>query len=116
MASNTRGADRISILGELKGEIMVFEPLSVKEIGPTGATIETQYPLHLNSLHDLRLTLSATPVVVKARVVHSHISQVDQDTVAYLSGVEFVELPQHVAVALEKFLDGVRMDRSGQGA
>ena len=113
MAANNRGKDRVPILGELKGEVMVFEPLVVKEIGPTGATIETRFPLHLDWLHELRLTLGPKSVVVKARVVHSHISEVDQDNVSYRSGVEFVELPPHVAVALEEFLEALRTGRGG---
>lgn len=113
MPSNSRGADRVPILGELKGEVMVFEPLVVKEIGPSGATIETRFPLHLDWLHELRLTLGTTPVVVKARVVHSHISEVDQDTLLYRSGVEFVETPHHVLVALEKYVEAIRAERSG---
>ena len=113
MAPNNRGKDRVSILGELKGEVMVFEPLVVKEIGSTGATIETQFPLHLDWLHELRLTLGSKSVVVKARVVHSHISEVDQDNVSYRSGVEFVELPHHVAAALEEFLEALRAGRGG---
>jgi hypothetical protein len=114
MPANSRGADRVPILGELKGEVMVFEPLVVKEIGPSGATIETRFPLHLDWLHELRLTLGTTPVVVKARVVHSHITEVDQDTLLYRSGVEFVETPHHVHVALEKFVEAIRAERSGQ--
>ena len=37
--------------------MMVFQPMLIKEIGLGGATVETRFPLHLNSLHDLRLTL-----------------------------------------------------------
>jgi len=90
MSWNLRSAERLPILGDLRGEIMVFEPLSVKELGAGGATIETRFALQLNSLHDLRLTLGQKSVVVKGRVVHSHISEVDQEEVAYLSGLEFV--------------------------
>ena len=54
---------------------MVFEPLRVKELAADGATIETAFPLPLNSLHDLRLTLGTGAVVVKARVVHSHVGE-----------------------------------------
>jgi hypothetical protein len=110
---NTRQAERLPILGELHGEIMVFEPLTVKELGSRGATIETRFPLHLDSLHDLRLTLGATSVVVKGRVVHSHISEMDQDVVAYLSGLEFVALPDYAASAINAFLEETKAERSG---
>ena len=69
--SDKRDTERVLILGDLKGEIMVFEPLLIKEISRGGASVETRFPLHLNSLHDLRLTLGAKSVVLKGRVAHS---------------------------------------------
>jgi hypothetical protein len=104
----TRHEERVPIFGELRGEIMVLEPLQVKELGVGGATIETSFPLPLNSLHDLRLTLGANAVVVKARVVHSHVGEVDGDTVRYRSGVEFVEPPAHVGAAVASYLETLR--------
>ena len=104
----TRHAERVPIRGELHGEIMVLEPLLVKELGPRGATIETRFPLALNSLHDLRLTLGENAVVVKARVVHSHVGEMAEDAVRYRSGVEFVEPPAYVGAAITEFLDGLK--------
>ena len=72
---------------------MVFQPMLIREISRAGATVETRFPLHLNSLHDLRLTLGDKSVIVKGRVVHSRISDVDQDIVTYRTGLEFVERP-----------------------
>ena len=113
MSAEKRDTERVSILGELQGEIMVFEPMLVKEVSRGGATLETRFPLHLNSLHDLRLTLGARSVIVKGRVVHSRISDVDQDIVTYRSGVEFVEMSDRVTAAIAEFLDTVRAGRSG---
>src|SRR4051812_23507323 len=76
-----RESDRVAMLGDLQGEIMMFEPMRVTEISLEGATVETRAPLHLNSLHGMRLTLGERSVVVKGRVVHSRISDVDQDLV-----------------------------------
>jgi len=103
-----RHGERVPILGELRGEIMVFEPLQVKELGTGGATIETRFPLPPNSLHDLRLTLGANAVVVKARVVHSHVGEVDGEAVRYRSGVEFVEPPAYVGAAITTYLEALR--------
>jgi hypothetical protein len=104
----TRQGERVPILGELHGEIMVLEPLVVKELGPGGASIETRFPLALNSLHDLRLTLGASAVVVKARVVHSHVGEMGEEAVNYRSGVEFVEPPAYVGAAIAEFLDTLK--------
>jgi hypothetical protein len=108
-----RGGERVPILGELQGEIMVFQPMIVREISLGGATVETRTPLHLNSLHDIRLTLGDNSLVVKGRVVHSRISDVDQDIVTYRSGIEFVEPSDRARGVIEAFLDGVKADRSG---
>ena len=101
------------MLGQLSGEIMVFEPMAVTELSITGLAVETRFPLQLNSLHEMRLTLGTRSVVVKARVVHSHVSDVDQELVAYRSGLEFVELPEHVHEALAEFLAAVNAHRAG---
>jgi len=103
-----RHSERVAIRGDLRGEIMVLEPLQVKELGTGGATIETRFPLPLNSLHDLRLTLGDDPVVVKARVVHSHVGEVDGEAVRYRSGVEFVEPPAYVGAAITAYLEALR--------
>jgi hypothetical protein len=103
-----RKSQRVPILGDLRGEIMVFEPLQVKELTPHGASIETSFPLPLNSLHDLRLTLGTGAVVVKARVVHSHVGEMGEDAVRYRSGVEFVEPPAYVGAAITEFLEALK--------
>jgi hypothetical protein len=113
MGVEKRDQERVPILGELQGEIMVFEPMLVKEVSRGGATVETRFPLHLNSLHDLRLTLGTRSLIVKGRVVHSRISDVDQDIVTYRSGVEFVEVSDRVTAAIAEFLDTVKVNRSG---
>ena len=101
------------MLGLLKGAIMVFEPMAVTQLSVKGLAVDTRFPLHLNSLHEMRLTLGSTPVVVRARVVHSHISEVDQDVLTYHSGMEFVELPDRVRTAIDEFLSAVKAHRAG---
>ena len=113
MSAEKRDRERVPILGELLGEVMVFEPMLVKEVSIGGATVETRFPLHLNSLHDLRLTLGDRSIVVKGRVVHSRISDVDQDIVTYRTGMEFVEPSERVTAAIAEFLETVKANRSG---
>ena len=105
--------ERVPMLGLLRGEIMVFEPMAVTVLSVNGLAVDTRFPLHLNSLHEMRLTLGSIPVIVRARVVHSHISDVDQDVVTYHSGMEFVELPDRVRTAIEEFLADVKSHRAG---
>ena len=94
-------------------QFIPHEPMVIREVSVTGTTVETRFPLHLNSLHDFRLTLGDRSVVVKGRVVHSQISDVDSDIVTYRSGVEFVEPSERVTKAISEFLDMVKSSRSG---
>src|SRR5882762_2742029 len=111
--SDKRDTERVLILGDLQGEIMVFQPLQIKEISRGGCSVETSFPLHLNSLHDVRLTLGTRSVVLKGRVAHSRISDVDQDIVTYRTGIEFVELSDRVTSVISEFLDALKTNRSG---
>ena len=90
---------------------MVFQPMAIKEISVGGAQVETAFPLHLNSLHDLRLTLGDRSIVVKARVVHCSISDVEQEGVVYRSGVEFIEPSDRVHGVIAGFIDAVLAGR-----
>ena len=114
MSDDKRDTDRVPILGELRGEIMVFEPMAIKEISRGGAQIESPFPLQLNSLHDLRLTLGDRSVVVKGRVVHCRISDVDQDVVMYRSGMEFIEMSDRVEEVILDFLDAIKTGRRAE--
>ena len=105
--SDKRDSDRILILGELRGEVMVFQPVAIKEISRGGALDETAFPLQLDSLHDFRLTLGERSIVVKGRVTHCSISDVEQEGVLYRSGVEFVEPSDRVYTVISEFIDAV---------
>jgi hypothetical protein len=108
---NKRDSERIQILGELHGEVMVFEALAIKEISRGGAQVETVFPLQLDSLHDFRLTLGDRSVVVKGRVAHCSIIDVDQELVTYRSGIEFVEPADRVYAVISEFIDAIRDGR-----
>jgi hypothetical protein len=108
-----RKGERAEILGELRGEVMVFESMTIREIASGGAQVETCIPLQLNSLHSFRLTLGDRSVVAKGRVVHCRIAEVDQDAVVYRAGIEFVELPAPVAAAIADFIQFVKAARTG---
>jgi hypothetical protein len=111
--SEKRRAERVPILGDLQGEIMVFQPMLIRDISRVGVTVETRFPLHLDSLHDLRLMLATRTLVVKGRVTHSRISDVDQEIVTYQSGLEFVGASGRVLDAIREYLSTVKADRTG---
>jgi hypothetical protein len=103
--------ERIQILGELHGEVMVFQPVAIKEISRGGAQVETAFPLQLDSLHEFRLTLGDRSIVVKGRVAHCSISDVDQELVTYRSGIEFVEPSERVFSVIAGFIDAIKDGR-----
>jgi hypothetical protein len=109
--NNHRDAERIQILGDLRGEVMVFQPMAIREISRGGVQVETAFPLHLDSLHDCRLTLGDRSVVVKGRVVHCSISDVNQEVVMYRSGIEFIEPPDRVDDVVADFIEAIRDGR-----
>ncbi len=111
--ADTRDAERLEILGELHGEVMVYQPMAIKEISPLGVQIETAFPLLLDSLHEFRLALGSRSVVVKGRVVHCSISDVANEIVTYRSGVELVEPSDRVNQVITEFVAAIKGGRAG---
>lgn len=108
---NRRAAERLAVLGDLRGEVMVFQPMAVRDLSPVGAQVETVFPLQIESLHDVRLALGDASLVVKARVTHCSIADVDQEFVSYRSGLEFVNCPARVLAVIERFVQAVNDSR-----
>src|SRR3954447_17549294 len=106
-----RDTERLQILGDLRGEVTVFQPMAIKEISRGGAQVETAFPLQLDSLHEFRLTLGDRSIVVKGRVVHCSITDVEQEQVIYRARIEFVEPPERAATAIDEFIDAVNTGR-----
>jgi hypothetical protein len=108
---DSRDMERVEILGELHGEVMIFQPMAIRQISRGGAQVETSFALQVDSLHELRLTLAERSVVVKGRVAHCSITDVDQEVVTYRSGIEFIEPSQHVAAAIASFIEAIQHGR-----
>jgi hypothetical protein len=110
-APDKRDTHRLQILGDLHGEVMVFQPMAIKEISHGGAQIETGFPLHLDSLHEFRLTLGDRSLVVKGRVVHCSITDVEHELILYRAGIQFVEPSERVLAAIGEFIAAVETGR-----
>ena len=109
--NNKRDTQRVQILGELHGEVMLFQPVVIKEISRGGCQVETGFPLQLDSLHEFRLTLGERSVIVKGRVAHCSISDVEQEIVLYRSGIEFTEPSERVFGVINDFINAVQDGR-----
>jgi len=108
-----RQSERTQILGELSGAATTHQAIVVKELSPSGAQIQTTFPLTLNAIHEFRLALGSLPVVVKGRVVHCRIEEVDAEALVYRAGVEFVDMPEWVSTAVTDFLAALKDGRQG---
>jgi hypothetical protein len=104
---NKRDRERVPVPSPLHGEVMVFQPMTILDISLGGAQIETPFPLQLDSLHDFRLSLGDRSVVVKGRIAHCHVGDL-QGGVLYRTGVEFIEPSEHAQAAIAAFVEALR--------
>ena len=106
MSDDKRDAERVLVPPEVRGEVTVYEPMTILDMSVTGAQIETRFALQLDSLHEFRLSLGSRSVVVKGRIVHCKIGELHEGVVLYRTGVEFVEPSEHALAAMRSFVDG----------
>jgi hypothetical protein len=113
---STRKSERLRIYGEMLGEVMVYEPIAIREISRGGALIEVACALQVDSLHMFRLALGELSLVVRGRIVHSRISEVVHEVggVVYTVGIEFIEPSEHVLDALGTFMARVAAERAAE--
>jgi PilZ domain-containing protein len=111
-----REEERFSVLGSLDGEVMVFLPMAITEIARGGVQVETPFAFQIDSIHELRLALGDRPIVVKGRVTHCSIVDVEQEFVRYRSGLEFVDVPPRLDEAIGSFVDAMKGERDRSGS
>jgi hypothetical protein len=107
MTEIKRDKERVPV-ASLRGEVQVFQPMTVLDISHGGAQVETPFRLQLDSLHQFRLSLGAHSVIVKGRIAYCQIGDLKDGIVIYRSGVEFVEPSEHVRQAITEFVDALR--------
>ena len=106
---NKRDNERVPVPAPLHGEVKVYEPMTILDVSAGGAQIETPFALQLDSLHDFRISLGERSIVVKGRIAHCHIGELKGGVVLYRTGVEFVELSDHVQAALDHFVAALKL-------
>ena len=109
-----RAHERHELPGHVPGEVRIYHSVAIRQLSEAGALIEIGVPLRIASLHDFRLALGERSVVVKARVVHSHISTVGSERVTYRTGIEFVDLSELAVTAIAGFIDALDRQRLGR--
>ena len=111
-AGEKRDRERVPLEEDVRGEVMVFQPMTILDISMGGAQIETAFALQLDSLHDFRFSLGHRSVLVKGRIAHCHIGQLTDVTALYRTGVEFVTLSEHARMAIADFVLAAKYARS----
>jgi hypothetical protein len=111
MADEKRDTVRIPVPGRVSGEVTIFQPMTILDISERGVQIETTFKLHLEGLHDFRLSLGSRSVVVKGRIVHCQIGELREGTVLYRTGIEFIQPSPHAQMAIEAFVEAQRAAR-----
>src|SRR6185369_15851338 len=106
--TNTRDSARVAVPGQVTGEVTVYEPMTILDLSDRGAQVETKFPLHLDSLHEFRLSLGTRSVVVKGRIAHCQIGELQEGTVLYRSGIEFIEPSDHAIAAIHAFVEALK--------
>lgn len=103
-----RDDERYPVLGALDGDVMVYLPMAITEIARGGVQVETPFAFQIDSVHELRIALGDRPVIVKGRVTHCSIIDIEQEFVKYRTGLEFVDLPPRLADAIGTFVDAMK--------
>jgi hypothetical protein len=103
-----RQKERLPAGGQLHGEVMVYQPMTISDISLGGAQVETPFPLQLDSLHQFRISLRDLSVVINGRIAHCRVGDLRNDVTVYRSGIEFVELSDHAKKAVAWFVETLR--------
>lgn len=112
LAVEKRHGERMRLDGHLKGEVMVFQPMTILDISSAGLQIQTAFPLQFDSQHAFRMALGYRSVIVTGHVAYCHISELTDTAAVYRSGIRFVELPPAATAAIADFVSAIRSARS----
>ena len=107
-----REVERIPIPGQVRGEVTVFQPMTILNMSEKGMQIEASTALHNDSLHDFRLSLNDRSVIVKGRVVYCQIGELKEGGVLYKCGIEFIQNSTHAQAAITDFVAAHKVDAS----
>jgi PilZ domain len=97
---------RVRLDGRTTGRATVFAEFKVIAISESGASLEMEAPLALQSSCDLTLNLSHVAVDLKGKVVH--VDPPATEGAGYQVGIDFVEVDELDQALLDSFLDRER--------
>jgi len=88
------------------GDIKIDLPhkYKVKKISLAGMLAETEYPLEIDSFHDIELFLNDSVVNIVGRIANSEKLEAEK-TVVYDTGIEFMQMSDRDIKLLENYLE-----------
>jgi PilZ domain len=90
--ADRRGKPRYDVVGELWGTLELVVQLTLRNLSPSGALIESHVPLTPDSVHWLRFDGGGRQIVTQMQVRHVTPSP-GRDGGTYFIGVEFLSPP-----------------------
>jgi hypothetical protein len=101
--ADRRDQVRFEVFGPFWGNFDVGEPVRVLDLSPSGALIEAQQPLAVESVQSVKLMIDGQPTVTEAKVKHVR-SESFGALNRYLVGVEFIAAPSAFLDAVERLV------------
>jgi len=106
-----RDEERYPVQGTLDGNAMVFLPMAITEIAMGGVQVETPFAFQIDSVHELRLAFGNHPIIVKGRVTHCSVVDVERESILYRTGFEFCDLPDRSAEVITSFVEAMKSEQ-----
>ncbi|MFZ3136256.1 MAG: PilZ domain-containing protein [Thermodesulfovibrionales bacterium] len=101
---NRIGSVRFKITKTENIKIDLPHRYKVKKISLTGMLAETEYPLEIDSFHDIELFLNDSVVNIVGRIANSEKLEAEK-TVMYDTGIEFMQMSDRDIKLLENYLE-----------
>jgi hypothetical protein len=104
-----RQTPRLDVLDELHGRLVAVRvPLTVRELGPGGFSIESVVPFPSGSRHQFRFTTTEDDaIIVEAVAVHSRYLAMEGGVRQYVSGFAFCHLEPETADGVYRLLQAL---------
>jgi hypothetical protein len=112
VSGDKRDSDRVPVPGDLRGEVMIFQPMAVQEIRVAGAQVETPFPSNSIPFTTSASRSANAPSSSKGESPTAG-SRTSIDLVRYRSGIEFVEPSEPVAAAIADYVTALKSFRLG---
>lgn len=90
-------------MGPFWGTLDIGEPVCLLDLSPTGALLEMQQPLAVESIQSVRLVVDVEPTIAEARVKHARAVRIGSSE-RYLVGVQFLAASSAFLDAVERLL------------